>query len=477
MSPGGVAPDPARRARWQRAMVGCLYLGYASLMLGKLALVVGAPAMVSDPALPDFDTGTYGRLVAWGSIGAVVGKCVNGAVADRLGGRLTFLLVLGATVFAVAAMGSSDSVLAFGVLYTVMAFAKSACWPSMAVLIAHWFVPRRYGSVWGILSTSARFGTLLSMLFLGALLLRVHWRTLFFVVAAIVAANLVLSWLYLKERPRDVGLLPARELAARQADAAPAEADDEVPDEGPHPLDGTTIPEALRAFAASRRVWLICLGVGLLTIEIQAFTDFLPLYLKGSLGLEDGHAGMASGAFPAGCLVSVLAGGFLYDRLGPRGARNVLTGMLLASVASVAALAGLRHAGLGGGGLMAASMGILFLYGVLLAPAYYLPMGIFSIRFGGPHCGILIGLIDACGYFFAALFQAVAGEVAKTHGWGAFLGILGAVALAAALAMGAFLAGEVHADPAAADPAPAPPVAEEAEKEDPEAAGEEEAGG
>ena len=43
----------------------------------------------------------------------------------------------------------------------------------------------------------------------------------------------------------------------------------------------------------------------------------------------------------------------------------------------------------------AANAVILFLYGLTVAPAYYLPMIVFSIEFGGKHCGVLIGLIDA----------------------------------------------------------------------------------
>jgi len=32
-------------------------------------------------------------------------------------------------------------------------------------------------------------------------------------------------------------------------------------------------------------------------------------------------------------------------------------------------------------------------------------MSVFSIAFGGPHCGVLIGLIDAAGYAAAMLYQ------------------------------------------------------------------------
>jgi len=195
---------------------------------------------------------------------------------------------------------------------------------------------------------------------------------------------------------------------------------------------------ALRAFASSGRVWLICGSIGFLTVQVQAFTDFLPLYLQNSLGLPDGHAGMASAAFPLGCLISTLAGGFVYDGLSPQQKRDWLTVMLLGSVACVLALWALPSWSLGAGGALGVSMGLLLVYGGLIAPAYYLPMGIFAIEFGGPHCGILIGLIDAAGYLVAAAFPWLAGWVAQEHGWGAFLLLLAGVAFASAVLMRAF---------------------------------------
>ena len=157
-----------------------------------------------------------------------------------------------------------------------------------------------------------------------------------------------------------------------------------------------------------------------------------------------------SSAFPAGCFVGVLAGGPLIDRLGPRGTRNGIVAMLLASVACVGALAWLPTSGIPGGSLSWVTGALLVVYGISISPAYYIPMGIFSIRFGGPHCGLLIGIVDAVGYGFAAGFPAVAGGVAEAHGWNAFLALLGGAAFASAILMGAFLHGEARRIEAAA---------------------------
>lgn len=442
---GGPAMDPAARARWQWTAIGCLYFGYVAVMVVKTAVAVAAPVMVDDPTLVGFDTSTSGEVFAWGSVGAVVGKCTNGAVADHLGGRRTFLLALLGSLIAAAAMSGVGGVTAFAALYTLTAFLKSAGWPSMAVVIQNWFVPWRYGSAWGVLSTSARLGSMVSFIFLGQLVDDLGWKKLFMVAGAVVVVALIVCGLFLRERPRDLGLPTAKETAAalKEAGEAPEEGEAEVAEED-HPLFGTTISAALKVFATSLPVWLICTSVGFLTIEMQAFTDFLPLFLNKAVGMNPETAGTVSSAFPAGCFVGVLAGGPLIDRLGPYGTRNGIIGMLLGSVACVGALVLLPTAGLAGGSLAFVTGALLVVYGISIAPAYYIPMGIFSIRFGGPHCGILIGIVDAVGYFFAAGFQAVAGGVAETHGWNGFLALLGAAALASVVLMGAFLHGEAR---------------------------------
>ena len=66
---------------------------------------------------------------------------------------------------------------------------------------------------------------------------------------------------------------------------------------------------------------------------------------------------------------------------------------------------------------------------MVVSPGYYLPMSVFSIQFGGKYCGLLVGLIDACGYGAAMVFDVVGGRVAEQHGWQSFLAILAVVSV------------------------------------------------
>ena len=86
------------------------------------------------------------------------------------------------------------------------------------------------------------------------------------------------------------------------------------------------------------------------------------------------------------------------------------------------------------------TMVLMFVFGFAISPAYYIPMSVFSISYGGKHCGLLIGLIDALAYFGAMIFDFVGGAVAnKEGGWQDFLLILIVTSIIATITMVVFL--------------------------------------
>jgi len=81
----------------------------------------------------------------------------------------------------------------------------------------------------------------------------------------------------------------------------------------------------------------------------------------------------------------------------------------------------------------------IFLLGLAISPAYYVPMSVFSVAFGGKHAGFLVAVIDIFGYAAAMLFNYFGGTIAKDHGWPTFLSLLLAVTLLATICMVSFL--------------------------------------
>src|SRR5215813_7091768 len=382
-------PDPDanrdssdRRLRWELLTLGCMYAGYMGFILCRTAIYAASPAMVEDPGL-GLSKAMFGAVLGWGTAGMVAGKLLSGAVADRLGGRRVFLSALAITATTAAAFSLARSPALLCLLNFTMLLAASAGWPAMSKLIAAWYEPDRYGEVWGVVSTSSRLSSVLSTLLLGALLGRVRWPRIFLVAGASTAAAAAVVFVLLKAGPEDVGL-PAPG-AARSAERPR------------HPLDDSGVGQALLHFARSGRVWLICLSIMCTNVMMEVI-GFLPLYLRETLGLSPGRAASASSVFPAGCFAALLAGGWLYDRVSRAGRAWLLGTMLTFAALCLVALLAMTRAAPGAGAAFAATAVVLFLYGLTVAPAYYLPMSVFSIEFGGRHCGVQISLIDAMCY-------------------------------------------------------------------------------
>ena len=398
-----------RRLWWEMLVLGCMYAGYMGFILCRTAIYAASPAMVEDPAL-GLSKAMFGAVLGWGTAGMVAGKLLSGAVADRLGGRRVFLSALAITAVTAAAFSLARSHALLCLLNFTMLLAASAGWPAMSKLIAAWYEPDRYGKVWGVVSTSSRLSSVLSTLLLGALLARVSWPRIFLVAGASTAAVAAVISVLLKAGPSDVGL------------PAPGAASNEK--QRPHPLDDSGLRQALLYFARSGRVWLICLSIMCTTVMMEVI-GFLPLYLRDTLALPPGRAASASSVFPAGCFAALLAGGWLYDRVSRTGRAWLLGAMLSIAALCLVALLAMTRAALGAGTAFTATAVVLFLYGLTLAPAYYLPMSVFSVEFGGKHCGVLISLIDAMGYGAAMLYQFGGGAIVDAPGgWPRMIALL-----------------------------------------------------
>ncbi|MBI2386551.1 MAG: MFS transporter [Elusimicrobia bacterium] len=408
-----------RRLRWELIILGCMYLGYMGFILCRTAIYVASPAMVGDPALGLTKT-MFGAILGWGTAGMVTGKLLSGAVADRLGGRAVFLLALSVTTAAAFAFSIPGGFAFYCFLNFTMLLAAAAGWPAMSKLIAAWYEPDRYGKVWGVISTSSRLSSVLSTLLLGALLARTTWPAVFLTAGTMTVAVGAIVFAFLKGGPGDAGLPPP---AAAEDGKAVA-----------HPLDGASLKDALVYFARSGRVWLMCVSIMCTTVLMEVI-GFLPLYLKETLAISPAQAATASSVFPAGCLAALLAGGWAYDRVSRRGRAPLLGGMLAVSALCLAALFAMGRVPLTPGTAFAATVVVLFVYGLTVAPSYYLPMSVFSIEHGGRHCGVLIGLIDAAGYAAAMLYQFAGGVIIdRPGGWQDMLVLLMATAAAAAAA-------------------------------------------
>ena len=418
------------RLRWEVTTVGCLYFGYAGLILCRTTVPIAAPAMIGDPTL-GLDKASFGALLGWGAGGALAGKLLCGVAADFLGGRRLFLLAMASMAVSTVGFGASSEHSLFMLLNFAAQLTKAAGWPAMAKTIGAWFEAGRLGRIWGIISTSSRASSVLSSLLLGGLLTVLPWRWLFFVAGAITLGVLVVCFFALKDSPTDVDL------------KAPPKMDAVAGETSSSGWAGT-LPSTLMFFARSDRVRLICVSIVALTLQME-FLSFLPLYMVEVHALEPGAAGIASSAFPAGSFLSVLAGGMVYDRLDGRRRARVIGTLLVTGALSVGVLFGLPELQLSPASALGLAIFATFVFGFSVSPAYYIPMSVFSIVFGRSRSGVLIGLIDACGYAATMVFAPLAGALLEARGWPTLLGMLVGVSVLSVVFLTAFLIAENRA--------------------------------
>jgi len=399
---------------WEIMLLLCMYGAYAVLNICRTTVVISSPAMLDDPEL-GLNKTMWGSILGWGTAGTLVGKLTTGILADRFGGRKVFLVSIGFCMLATGIFGMMSKVFFFSIAFFIAMLAKSAGWPSMANLIRSWYPKFWRGRVWGILSSSSMSSSLFTSLVMGSLLLVISWRWVIASSLPIAGIFVILLFFYLKQSPTDVGL---EAMPSVDGD------DNENNPNATHHLDNASLGKALISFLKSSRFWLICISIMSLTI-LMAFQSFLPLYLKEMFNLSPGKAGIASSVFPLGSMFSVVIGGFIFDKLTKKRRIFVLGGMMTLATGCIVVLLSLPESNIQEVSLPWIALSAIMVFGLMIAPCYLIPMSVFSLDFGGKHCGVLVGIIDAAGYSASMIFEFWGGAVAdQVDGWQQFLHII-----------------------------------------------------
>jgi len=420
-----------------------MYLGYAAMMICRQMVTILSPALLVDETLGLTKT-NIGDFAAYGTLGALIGKLIWGPIADKFGGRFTFLIGIFLTAMFIIAFGLSPNLMAFTGFSFLLYCTKSSGWPGMTKLIGEWYHPLNYGRVWSILATSSRFSVVLATLFFGWLLSFLNWRMVAFIAAAFAFIIFAGCYFYLKEKPEDPTFFKEDENKADNNDLSIA-SKQALDNKYNHPLRGTSTLAGLVDFAKSPRVWLVVIMLMVLTC-MMAFLDFVAIYLMESYKLTPSQAAMASTVFPIGSLIGLLASIAFYDKFSKRGIRTVLTIALILSLLSVLTLQYLPLFNLNAESNYLVALGAIFLFAFSISPAYYLPMSIFSIEYGGPHSATLVCLIDAFGFAASATFAFIGGRLADSSGgWSSFMNMLILIAAVGIISVWAFMHSEYKA--------------------------------
>jgi len=408
----------------QTSTVLLLFGGYASLYFCRADLSVATPLLIEELGKHGVKHADavirMGSIASLGVLAYALGKLFLGGLGDFWGGRISFIIgLVGATVFTLV-FASGLSLPLFSMAWIGNRLTQSLSWAGLIKVSSKWFDFSSYGMIIGILSISYLVGDAAARQWMGMLIEHGYgWRTLFYFAAAVVGVFLVASFLFLRESRLDAGFVEAK----------------------PNPLNlfagsesrPQSVASLLLPLFRSRAFLLVCLLSLGCTIIRESFNFWNPVYLRDYLGYSVSNAARTSAVFPAVGAVSVLATGWLSDRLGVNGRALIMFVGLLATAATLLVLTTIRSSSTGPLLPLLAIGTVAF---CLLGPYSYLG-GAIALDFGGKQAGaVSSGMIDGIGYMGAVVAGDSIARVSVYFGWQGVFVALAIVSFLSALGAG-----------------------------------------
>ena len=403
----------------QSVTILLLFGGYGSLYFCRADLAVAMPLLVDDLVRHGVTHADalirMGSIVSLGVLAYGLGKLFLGGLGDFWGGRNSFLIGLaGATGFTLL-FSSGTGIPLFTIAWLGNRLTQSIAWAGLIKVSSKWFDFSSYGAIIGILSLSYLLGDAAARPLMGMLIDRgFGWHALFYLAAAVAAVFLTANALLLRESRVEAG----------------------YPEAQPNPLNlfahsqraPRNVGVLLLPLLRSRAFLLVCLLSLGCTIIRETFNVWTPVYMRDYLGYGMGSAARMSAIFPGVGAISVLACGWLSDRL--RNGRALLLFLGLAATAVALIVLMSQRPGEHGAALPLLTIGAVAL--CLLGPYSYLG-GAFALDFGGKQAGAMSsGIIDGVGYLGAVLAGDSVARISVAFGWqGVFAGLASVSALAA----------------------------------------------
>ena len=414
------APTPRSLRLRQTVVVLLLFGGYASLYFCRADLSVATPLLIEALGRHGVSHGDaiirMGDIASFGVLAYALGKLFLTGLGDFWGGRINFLIGLGGAMAFTLMFASGLSLPLFTIAWIGNRLTQSIAWAGLIKVSSKWFDFSSYGMIIGILSISYLVGDAAARQWMGMLMEHgFGWRSLFYFAGAVAGLFLVINYFFLRESRIDAGYVEAT----------------------PNPLNlfaatesrPKSVAQLLLPLLRSRAFLLVCLLSLGCTIIRETFNMWTPVYLRDYLGYSVSNAARMSAIFPGVGAVSVLATGWLSDRLGVNGRALIMFVGLAATAAALLVLMTMRSSVTGSLLPLIAIGAIAF---CLLGPYSYLG-GAFALDFGGKQAGAASsGIIDGVGYLGAVIAGDSIARVSVSFGWqGVFVGLAVVSALAA----------------------------------------------
>lgn len=393
------------RRGWNWGWLGLLY---TSFYMCRYNLSLANPEISREFG---FSREQIGHIISAALLAYALGLIVNGALADRLGGKRAMLIGAAGTVAMNLLFGAASFAGMLGLFVAIRAldgYFQSFGAPGMVKINTAWFARRergRFSGIFGFMINLGRFGifTLGPALLAGfsvAGLLQVpplHWRWLFWVPSVLCVLVAVAVALWVRETPEQAGYAGVVPDTSPSDPSAVAEAPGEV---------RAKIGEVLRAVAGQPVVWITAAAYACTGAVRQAVDQWFPRYMQDLYQVDLRSAQFQFLAFLIPFMASAgsLLAGYVSDTLF-KGHRAPVAAVLYFTETALILLAARFH------GVTAAIVFLVLIsftanstHSILGSAA---PMDIGGRRMSG----FALGVIDSFQYFGGSLAGIVLGRL------------------------------------------------------------------
>ncbi|MCX2473775.1 MFS transporter [Pedobacter sp. MC2016-05] len=373
----------ATKLKWRMLLVTMLC--YLFFYTGRHNFGWAVKGMVASLHIP---YSTIGWISFCMLIGYAIGQFINGNLADRLSPKL--MVVTGAylsiaTNIAISFSGSAISIM---ILWGLNGFFQSMAWAPGAKLINNWWGEHERGKAFGFYTMAAGFSSAVTYLISIVLLQQgIEWRMLFRLPVLLLLVSATIFLFVAKNKP-----------------------DEDILNESSTSNDNHDWIGRYREAFGNKRFLLTSLSFGFESMARYGLIFWVPVHFLGKNWKDNPGNIWVTFLLPVGMAIGALCFGVLSDSLfkGNR-LQAIVVGMLVSGMLSILIYFVPTHQVLLSGVLMLLTG--FFVYG---PQACYWPLS--PDMLGSRLTGTGVGIMNMCGYLFAAIGEPFLGYVIDLTG-------------------------------------------------------------
>ncbi|MCX7970433.1 MAG: MFS transporter [Negativicutes bacterium] len=285
-----------RRARYSVFL--SITLGYAMYYVVRQGFaVVKAPLLQAGI----FNAGQLGTIGSVFFFAYMIGKCLNGFLADRLNIRRFLALGLFLSATLLVLMGFCSSFYLFALLWGLSGWFQTHGAAPCIVSLNQWFSGRERGTLYGIWFSAHNIGTGLTYIITAYIVVTFGWRTGFYAPGVLCMIAALFLYVFMDDRPQVYGLPPIAVYSGEKT-------------AGEYARDDRPVLAAQLEVIRRPAVWVLGLASASVYVTRYAFEMWGVIFLTNAKGYSLlGASGMISVSQFAG-IVGAFTCGWVSDR-------------------------------------------------------------------------------------------------------------------------------------------------------------------